>query len=411
MKYGLIGEKLGHSFSKEIHEQLGYEYTLCELSPNQLDEFMRGRDFLGINVTIPYKERVIPYLDVIDKPAREIGAINAVVNRDGKLYGYNTDYFGLRALIERAGIDVRGKKAAILGSGGTSKTALVVLKSLGAAQIIKVSRNGNDGAITYGELYERHSNVAVIVNTTPVGMYPNLFECPVDLSKLNSLIGVVDVVYNPLNTTLVNNARARGIKAESGLYMLVAQAVRASEEFMGKSNMASEAFIDGIYNKIRGQKENIVLVGMPACGKSTVGKILADRLCRPFVDTDELITEKIGMSIKDYFELEGEAAFRAVESDVISSLAHRSNLVIATGGGAILKEENVSALKYNGKLYFIDRPVEILMPTESRPLSSSAEAIKKRYDERYPIYCSVCDVKIDAACDADEVADRILENF
>ena len=410
MKYGLIGEKLGHSFSKIIHEAIAdYTYELKELAPSELDGFMKARDFLGINVTIPYKQAVIPYLDEIDDAAREIGAVNAIVNRGGKLYGYNTDFYGMKSLFAHAGIDPKGKKAAILGSGGTSKTANAVMTALGASEIIRVSRSGKDGALTYEELYEKHCDVEIIVNTTPVGMFPNIFDCPVCLESFNNLCGVIDAVYNPINTTLVKEARARGIKAESGLYMLVAQAVRASEFFLGASY--EKRVIKETYEKLLKSKQNIVLIGMPASGKSTVGRILADRLGRRFVDTDDLITERIGTSIKDFFEKNGEVAFREIESMVIKEISKENSLVIATGGGAVLREENISTLGYNGRLYFIDRPLEKLMPTESRPLSSDRASIEARYNERYSIYCSRCDERIDADCEAETVADKILEKF
>lgn len=412
MKYGLIGEKLGHSFSKEIHALLGdYEYELCEIAKKDLDGFMKRRDFLGINVTIPYKESVIPYLDWIHEPAREIGAVNTIINCEGKLYGYNTDYSGMRSLFTHAGIDAAGKKAAILGSGGTSKTAQVVLSSLGASEIIKVSRSGKGEAITYEELYEKHSDVEIIVNTTPVGMYPDVFGCPVDLARFDRLSGVIDAVYNPINTTLVQSARELGAKAEGGLYMLVAQAAAAAELFSAKNGSSHPYFINKAYEEIKCRKENIVLIGMPASGKTTLGKILAKKLGRRFVDTDELIVEKIGMEIKDYFALYGEEKFRDVESEIIASLASENSLVIATGGGAVLRKENISALKYNGKLYFIDRPLDKLIPTEDRPLSSDRASIEARYRERYPIYCGCCDKRIDADCEVEDVAEKILENF
>ncbi len=412
MKYGLIGERLGHSFSKEIHALLGdYEYELCEIERDALDGFMRLRDFLGINVTIPYKEAVIPYLDWMQDAAREIGAVNAVINHEGRLYGYNTDYSGMRALIDHAGIDVRGKKAAILGSGGTSKTAYVVLKSLGASEILKVSRSGKEGAVTYGELYEKHADTEIILNTTPVGMYPNILGCPIEPERFKNLSGVIDAVYNPISTPLVTRARDMGVLAEGGLYMLVAQAAIASELFLNENGNDRPEVINRVYEEIRARKENIVLIGMPASGKTTVGRLLSDRLGRRLVDTDELIVKKIGMEIKDYFALYGEESFRSVEAEVIGELAGESSLVISTGGGAVLKKENVSALKYNGKLYFIDRPLESLMPTSDRPLSSDREAMAKRYQERLPIYLAVCDKRIEANCDAQRVAEKILENY
>ncbi len=410
MKYGLIGEHLGHSFSKVIHEMLSDNlYELREIPREELDSFMHSRDFSGINVTIPYKESVIPYLDEIDDGAQEIGAVNAVVNRDGRLFGYNTDFYGMRALIMHAGIDVGGKKAAILGSGGTSRTAMAVLNSLGAREILRVSRSGRDGSLAYEELYEKHSDTEIIVNTTPLGMFPNIDTVAVDLSKFERLSGVVDAVYNPLRTRLVLEARARGIIAEGGLYMLVAQAVRASEIFLDKKY--ADGLIDKVYQRIKSDKENTVLIGMPASGKSTVGKILAEKTGRTLVDTDELIVKKAGIEIKEIFARFGEARFREIESEVIREISGNGSLIIATGGGTILRNENVSSLKKNGTLFFIDRPLEKLMPTDSRPLSSDREAIERRYEERYEIYCSVCDARIDADCEAVTVAEKILENF
>ena len=411
MKFGLIGERLGHSFSKTIHERLGYEYELREIKPTDFDAFMRRRDFYCINVTIPYKEAVIPYLDWIHEPAKEVGAVNLILHYGGKLYGYNTDIPGMAGLFGYANIDPKGKKAAILGSGGTSKTAAAVLTQKGAREILRVSRSGRDGAITYEELYEKHSDVEIIVNTTPVGMYPNIWDCPVDISAFERLEGIIDAVYNPINTTLVKNARARGIKAEGGLYMLVAQAMIASEIFLDENGNSHPSLIKKMYNEIRASKENIVLIGMPASGKSTVGKIVAERLGRRFVDTDELITEKIGVSIKEYFEQYGEVEFRKIESEIIADLACETSLVIATGGGAILADENVCNLKFNGRLFFIDRPLECLIPTEDRPLSSDRESIIKRYNERYLVYRGTCDVHIESDLGADNIADMILENF
>ncbi len=411
MKYGLIGEKLGHSFSQIIHEKLGYKYELKEIAPNEFDAFMRTKNFYCINVTIPYKEEVIPYLDWIHEPAKEVGAVNLVLHYAGKLYGYNTDLIGMEELFNYAGVDVKGKKAAILGSGGTSKTALAVLKKGGANEILRVSRSGRDGAITYETLYEKHSDVEIIVNTTPVGMHPNIYDCPIDISKFDRLTGVIDAIYNPINTTLVQKARNGGIAAEGGLYMLVAQAMVASETFLNENGNSHPKLIEAMFNKIRGEKENIVLIGMPASGKSTVGKILAERLGRKFVDTDDIITKRIGMPISDFFKQEGEERFREIEAEVIKELADKTSLVIATGGGAILRRENVDNLRYNGRLFFIDRPLKKLVPTESRPLSADSAAIEKRYSERYSIYCSLCDVHIDADCDAKQVAKRILENY
>ncbi|MBQ8321787.1 MAG: shikimate dehydrogenase [Clostridia bacterium] len=409
MNYGLIGEKLGHSYSKEIHGYLAdYDYTLREVAKEYFDTFATERDFKAINVTIPYKQTIIPYLYYIDESAKAIGAVNTVVNREGKLYGYNTDFYGLKMLIERIGVSLDEKKVAVLGTGGTSKTARAVAESLGAREVLRVSRSAKEGAISYDKLYLDHSDVEYIINTTPSGMYPNIFDIPVDISKFERLLGVCDAVYNPLRTPLVLAAREHGIAAEGGLYMLVAQAVRASEIFLGTTY--SEDTILDIYNKILGRKENIVLIGMPASGKSTVGAIIAECLDRDIVDTDNLIVEKAGMEITEIFSKYGEKHFRDLESEAVRVASARNSVVIATGGGAILREENVKALREGGRLFFIDRPLEKLIPTDSRPLSSDREAITRRYNERYGIYRAVADVIIDADATPGEVADKIINS-
>ena len=406
MKYGLIGEKLGHSFSKEIHERLGYDYELCEVAPESLDGFMKAKNFEGINVTMPYKQAVIPYLDEIDDVASEIGTVNTIINRDGKLYGYNTDFYGMERLFEHAEVDPYGKKVAVLGGGGTSKTAMAVLKSLGASEIISVSRSEE---VSYNDLYESHSDVEIIVNTTPVGMYPSICGKPVEINRFDSLSGVIDAVYNPLNTTMVLEAKERGIPAEAGLYMLVAQAIRASELFL---NTRYPSYMTNvIYDGIRAEKENVVLIGMPSSGKSTVGRLLAEKLGEEFIDTDELIIEKIKMPIKDFFALHGEEKFREVEAEVIREIAGRGGLVIATGGGAVLRKENLINLRYNGNILFIDRPLNMLISTDSRPLSSDRMALENLYMTRYPIYTDACDSRIEAIGTPIEIAENILENY
>ncbi len=410
MKYGLIGERLGHSFSRIIHERLGdYEYELCELKKEEVEGFIKRRDFLGINVTIPYKETVIPYLDYIDEAAREIGAVNTVVNRGGRLYGYNTDFYGMKALIERLGIEVSGKKAVILGTGGTQKTARATLRALGAGEILITSRRAGEGVITYEELYREHTDAEIIVNTTPVGMYPKGGVSPANVSKFDRLVGVIDAVYNPLSTHLILGARERGIPAEGGLYMLVAQAIRAAEIFLDKKYQGT--VLDEIYSEIYEKKENIILIGMPSSGKSSVGRRISELLGREFLDTDSLIKENVGMEIPEIFKTLGEEKFRDYESEAVREAAARGGIIIATGGGAILREENIRALRSNGRLYFIDRPLECLIPTADRPLSSDRAAIEKRYKERYPIYTAVCDEHIDGGGTQDEVAMRILKVF
>lgn len=410
MRYGCIGERLKHSFSKEIHNALcDYEYEIREIPKDGLDAFMRETDFLGINVTIPYKELVIPYLDFIDEHAKKIGAVNTIVKRNGRLFGYNTDFLGMTALIRRIGIDIKDKKVAILGTGGTSKTAQAVAEALSASEILVVSRSSGDGHIDYEELKREHSDVEVIINTTPLGMFPNNYTKPVELSDFTNLVGVVDAVYNPLRTCLVSEAIERGIPSLGGLYMLVSQAVLASEIFLDKKYPSDVC--DSVFNRILREKENIVLIGMPASGKSTVSEILRSLLGREKRDTDEMIVEREGVSIPEIFKEHGETHFRAVEHEVALEASKLSSAIIATGGGIILDPENVKALKQNGRVYFIDRPLSALVPTDDRPLSSDRASIEKRYAERYELYRASADVIIDADCDAESVAKKILEDF
>ncbi|MBO5313376.1 MAG: shikimate dehydrogenase [Clostridia bacterium] len=408
MKYGLIGEHLKHSFSKEIHGQIGdYEYEIKEIPPQDVEAFMKERNFLGINVTIPYKEKVIPMLDYVDESALKIGAVNTVVNKNGKLCGYNTDYSGMRALVLRIGLSVEGKKVLVIGTGGTSKTATGVLKDLGAKEIIYVSNIQVHGAYSYEEIYESHTDAQIIFNTSPVGMYPSNDGIPIDLEQFPKLEGVLDVVYNPIRTRLVLKAQSLGLKSEGGLYMLGAQAVYAYEHFMARK--INEKLCDRVYKAVLQSKDNITLVGMPSSGKTTVGKELAKRTGKTFVDTDEEIVKRIGMDIPSYFEKHGENEFRKIESQVIAEVSKNNNQIIATGGGAILNPDNVIRLKQNGLVYFLDRDLELLCPTQDRPLSGNREAMKKRYEERYHIYCSCCDVRISANGTVEQVAGQILE--
>ncbi len=406
MKYGLIGEHLSHSFSKVIHEKIGdYVYEIKELPPECVDDFMKERDFCAINVTIPYKETVMKHLDFIDESAKSIGAVNTVVNKNGKLYGYNTDYFGMKSLVNKANIDVEGRKVLIIGMGGTGKTAYTVVKDMGAKEIIFVTRSRYEGACSYDELYQSHTDVQVIFNTSPVGMYPLNDGTPVDLSRFPKLEGIIDVVYNPLKTDLVVEAQKIGIKAEGGLYMLVSQAIKAYEHFMDIS--ANKSLCDTIFKDIITQKRNVVLTGMPSSGKTAVGRQLAKKTGKEFVDTDEEIVKRIGMDIPSYFKAYGEEQFREVECQVIKELSKKNSLIIATGGGAILNYNNVRRLKQNGVVFFLDRNLENLTPTEDRPLSSCKADLKKRYDERYPIYKSTADKTVDANKTVNEVADII----
>ena len=410
MEYGCIGEHLTHSFSKEIHAQLrDYAYELKEIPMGQLDAFMTRKDFKAINVTIPYKQDVIPFLDQVAETAAAIGAVNTIVNRDGKLYGDNTDFGGMADLIRRTGIDLKGKKVLILGTGGTSKTAMAVAQHLGAASVWKVSRTEKPGVLTRESVLKEHLDAQVLINTTPRGMFSRESGMAMDPGLFPDLEGAIDVVYNPLRTEFVQKARGMGIPAAGGLYMLVRQAVLASEIFL--DTKYPEELTERVYRSIKASKENIVLTGMPGSGKTTVGQLLAQELGRPYLDVDELIREKTGMAPGEIIAAQGEPAFRDVETDVICAVAERNGCVIATGGGAILRRENVDLLRRNGKLFFLDRPVEQLIPTEDRPLSSTKEAILKRYDERYETYVATADVVILNGDTAEAAAQQVKRSF
>ncbi len=392
MEYGCIGAKLSHSFSKEIHARLAsYRYDLVELAPEELAAFMQAKDFRAINVTIPYKQDVIPYLYEISPEAKSIGAVNTIVNRDGRLYGYNTDFFGILSAMHRMGFpSLEGKKVLILGTGGTSRTAAAVAAHLGAKAVIKVSRTAKEGAVTYEEAARLHGDAEILFNTSPSGMYPHAEDTPLlSLADFPQAKGVFDAVYNPLRTNFILEAEARGIAAIGGLYMLVAQAFRAVEIFLDTT--LSPALMESTYHAVMGEKQNTVLIGMPACGKTTVGRALAEKQGRKFLDLDEYIVKKTGKTIPSIFAALGEEGFRAIESEAIADVATENGLVIATGGGAVLRKENVRRLKQNGRLYFLDRPVEALLPTPDRPTASSPEAILARYQERYPIYTACAD--------------------
>lgn len=407
MEYGCIGEKLGHSFSKEIHNALAtYNYELKELEKTEVDAFMKSHDFKAINVTIPYKQTVIPYLDFISDEAKAIGAVNTVVNKNGKLYGFNTDFFGMKSLIERTGIEINKKKVAILGGGGTSKTAEAVSMALGAEVIYKTSRNSKAGFITYDELYNISDTIDVIINTTPVGMYPDIYISAVEVERFKNLSGVVDAVYNPLRSKLVSDALENNIKAVGGLYMLVAQAAAAVEKFIDiKINTEN---IEKVFKNLFNKKENIVLIGMPSSGKSTVGNMLAEKLGRAFFDSDKLVESTQNMTIPDIFKAEGEAYFRNCETEAVFELSKNNSSVIATGGGVVLNKKNIELLKENGKVFFLDRPLEMLLTTDDRPLSSNKSDLEKRYNERYDLYRASADVVIDGSGTVDEVVNQIL---
>ncbi len=410
MKYGCIGEHLPHSFSKEIHAEIAsYDYELKELTPEELPAFMTAKDFQGINVTIPYKQAVIPFLDHIDETAKAIGAVNTVVNRGGELWGYNTDLFGLTRLLRRAKLDLSGRKVLILGTGGTSRTAAYAAETLGAGQILKVSRTGRGGAVSYEDALRAHSDAEIILNTTPCGMYPHPDAQPLALKSFASLQGVADVIYNPLRTRFILEARTLGLPAEGGLYMLVAQAVRASELFL--DTVYPEDLTDRVYARILRRKENLVLIGMPGSGKSAVGRLLAEKTGLPFCDTDQLIVEKAGKPITEIFRDSGEQAFRDLESEVIRDLSLRGGIIVSTGGGAVLRPENVTALKQNGRLFWLDRNPDALIPTDDRPLADTADKMKRLYAERLPVYRSAADEIIPVHDVPEKVVEIILSTI
>ena len=408
LNYGCIGEHLPHSFSREIHGEIGtYAYDLKELTPEELPGFMTARGFMGINVTIPYKQAVIPFLDEISETARAIGAVNTIVNRNGKLYGYNTDLYGLTRLIRRIGLDLSGKKVLVLGTGGTSRTASYAAEKLGARVVYRVSRTSREGSLSYEEVLQNHTDAEIILNTTPCGMFPKPAEQPLLLEPFTRLEGVVDAIYNPLRSRLVLDARSRGIPAEGGLYMLVAQAVRASELFLDTSY--PEDLTDRIYNRILRRKENLVLIGMPGSGKSSVGATLTETTGKPLADTDRLIVEKAGKPIPDIFREDGEPAFRDLESEVIRELSLQGGQIISTGGGAVLRPENVTMLRQNGRLFWLDRDPDSLVPTDDRPLADTVAKMKALYQEREPIYRASADVIIPVFGTPESTAALILQ--
>lgn len=405
MVYGLLGRTLRHSYSPQIHALLGdYEYRLFEVEPQDLEAFLKKREFGGINVTIPYKKDVLPYLSGISDNAKRIGAVNTIiVKEDGGLYGDNTDYDGFLCLVQKSGFQVKGKKALVLGTGGASLPISAVLSDLGAREVVFISRSGENN---YQNL-SRHADADFIVNTTPVGMYPNNLKAPLSLSEFPKLSGVLDIVYNPQKTKLILDAERLGIPAYSGLLMLVAQAKRAAELFLGHDIPDSET--DRIFKKLSTEMQNIVLVGMPGCGKTTVGKALAEQLNRPFFDADEEILKRTGKSAEAWIEACGEAVFRQKETEVLESLCKQSGTVIATGGGAVTVPENADILRQNSIVFFINRDVSAL-PVEGRPLSK-ATALSEMYKVRLPMYRSVCDYEIAADGSVEAVVRRILEEL
>lgn len=408
--YGLIGAKLGHSYSKIIHEQLaGYQYELIPL-PTEAEAraFMEKRAFTAINVTIPYKQLVIPYCDVIDPKAKEIGAVNTIVNRDGKLYGYNTDYTGFAYLARVHDVDFAGKTVLILGTGGTHSTVEAVCRDGGAQTILTASRTGKYGALTYNEAMRRQ-DVQIIVNTTPCGMYPNVGQCMLDPTAFPALEAVLDVVYNPFRTELLLRAAEHGIKTSGGFEMLVAQAVYAAQYFTGRF-FATDSVIPTASRRLQHQLANISLIGMPGCGKSTIGAALAKRLNKTFVDLDEEIERRTGNNIPDIFAREGEEAFRRYEAETLADIGKRTGQVIACGGGIIKTPANVHALRQNGCVLWVQRPLGKLA-TRGRPLSQGGAALKQLQAERTPLYRDASDAVLDNSTTLNAVVQAAVQLF
>lgn len=405
MKCGLIGEKLSHSFSPQIHAKLAdYDYALFEMEESAVGDFLKKGDFHAVNVTIPYKKTVMPFLDEISEEAKRIGSVNTVTHLpNGGLRGDNTDYYGFAYTVRKSGIDLAGKKVLILGSGGASMTARTVASDLGASEVVIVSRNGENN---YGNL-DRHSDCAVLINTTPVGMYPNTGGSAVSMDAFPKLEGVLDMIYNPAKTKLLLDAEARGIPFSNGLPMLVAQAKAACERFLGET--VPDEKIDEITAAMEQDTLNITLVGMPGVGKTTIGKRVAAALGREFIDTDDVIVARAGRSIPEIFASEGEAAFRALESEVIADVTKRSGLVIATGGGAPTISANVNPIRQNSVVFFLKRDLSILSK-DGRPISQSRD-LSELFAERLPKYRAVADHEIDCGNDVKENCEKILEIF
>lgn len=404
MECGLLGRKLGHSFSPQIHAMLGaYRYRLFEVEPENLDAFLRRGDFRGLNVTIPYKKAVIPYLDELSPAARRLGAVNTIVRRpDGTLAGHNTDYFGFRSLAERSGIPFAGKKTLVLGSGGASNTVQAVLRELGA-EVTVISRSGEDN---YGNLH-RHGDASVIVNTTPVGMYPQVEDAPLFLSRFPALEGVLDVIYNPARTRLLMEAEARGIPAENGLWMLVAQAKESAEWFTGES--IPDRRIREIYTVLRRRTENLILIGMPGCGKTTVGRLLAEKTGKRFADADSTLEQTAGRPITQIIPQEGEEAFRVLETKVLADLGKQSGMVIATGGGCVTREENYPLLHRGGTIVRLLRDTGSLA-TDGRPLSQRGN-LEQMLRIREPMYRRFADITVENSGTPEDTVRKILDKW
>ena len=387
-KYGLLGRKLGHSYSVQLHNLLaGYEYRLYEVKPEDIGTFLKTTELSGMNVTIPYKKSVMEYCTEISETARKMGCCNTLVKHEDGWHGDNTDYYGFCALVRKSGIGISGRKVLVLGSGGASNTVCRAVEDMGAKELVVISRNGENN---YDNL-SKHADADIIVNATPVGMYPGNGQSPLELKQFAKLEGVLDVIYNPARTALLLQAEELGIKHADGLYMLAAQAKRAAEIFTGRCIPDSEN--DRIHDTVRAEMNNIILIGMPGCGKSIVGRRIAEKLGRRFIDADQAIVESAGCSIPEIFKRDGEAAFRKIETKVLAELGKLSGTVMATGGGCITRSENYPLLHQNGIIVWIQRDISKL-PSNGRPVSQ-ANPIEKLYNERRDKYAAFADVTVD----------------
>lgn len=405
MEYGLIGEKLVHSFSPKIHNLIApYDYSLCPLNKEAVAEFLRAKNFKGINVTIPYKQTVIAYLDELSNEAKRIGAVNTIKNQNGKLIGYNTDYFGFKYMLKSVEMEIKDQIVAVLGTGGASKAVKAVLEDLCAKEIVFISRNGE---YDYNYLHNR-TDINIIVNATPVGTYPNVEDCLVDLGKFTSIKGVADLVYNPSVTELIYRAKQLNIKCVNGLSMLVAQAKKSAEIFLEKD--IDDGVIQDITLSIERQTKNLVLVGMPGVGKTTIGKLIATKTGRKFVDSDVVFTEKFNKTPATYILENGEKAFRDGEEEVLKELLKESGTVIATGGGAAIRELNVKRMKSNSIVVWLKRDIDKLS-TKDRPLSSSPEKLAEMLKVRTPMYDNASDYSFNVQDDAKTLSEKIINEL
>ncbi len=400
MKCGLLGRKLGHSYSPQIHAYLGtYSYELFEREPEDVEDFLKNGDFHAINVTIPYKKTVMPFCR-LTPTAEYMGSVNTIIRQpDGSLLGHNTDYFGFTSMVRRTGLEVKGKKCLVLGSGGASVTAVAVLKEMGA-NVVVISRSGKNN---YENLHQ-HRDAAIICNTTPVGMYPNTGVSPIDLQQFPRLQGVLDMIYNPTRTQLLMDAEELGIVHANGLWMLVAQAKEAAEWFLDQA--LPDSLIQDVYNRMRLQMENVILIGMPGCGKSTVGQVLAAKMKKTFVDADAELVKAFGRNIPEIFAEEGESGFREKETKILAELGKRSSLIIATGGGCVTKPVNYRLLHQNGTIIWLQRELDLL-PTDGRPLSQIGK-LSDMYQKRMPLYQFFSDLEIPNCASPEETADLIM---